>query len=286
MSPATMNDVHRLLKKYELHPQKRWGQNFLVDKNILNKISAAAGLDENEYVVEIGPGLGALTSYLARRCRGVLAVDIDRSLQGPLEETLGDLPQVHLLFADVLTLDLEQELRKSFNLPVLESYSVCANIPYNITSPIIFKLLDHCPTMRAATLMMQKEVAGRILARPGGKDYGLLTLSTAYRAEVRLLMQVSRNCFYPRPEVDSSVIQIIPHRIKPVQVNNEELFIGLMRIAFQKRRKTILNICTDYFQKGKPLSMEILQTVQISPTSRPENLELKEFALLADAFSR
>ncbi|HWP98212.1 MAG TPA: 16S rRNA (adenine(1518)-N(6)/adenine(1519)-N(6))-dimethyltransferase RsmA [Syntrophomonadaceae bacterium] len=286
MSPATLSDVHRLLNKYDLHPQKRWGQNFLVDKNILNKITDAAGLNENEYVLEIGPGLGALTRRMAARSKGVLAVDIDRKLQGPLEEMVGNLPQVHLLFHDVLTIDLEEELRKAFNTQELHSFSLCANIPYNITSPIIFKILDECPSLRAATLMIQKEVAQRITAQPGTKDYGRLTLSTAYRAQVRHLMNVSHNCFYPKPEVDSTVIQLIPHQTKPVAVKDEALFKGLMRIAFQKRRKTILNICVDYFQENKETAKEILDEVQISSTNRPENLGLKEFAVLADAFSR
>ncbi|MEQ8176213.1 MAG: 16S rRNA (adenine(1518)-N(6)/adenine(1519)-N(6))-dimethyltransferase RsmA [Syntrophomonadaceae bacterium] len=286
MNPATVKEVRAALNEYGLHPRKKWGQNFLVDKNILKKIADGSDIDPDGYVVEIGPGLGALTRELALRCRGVLAIEIDRQLQGFLEHSFEDLPGVHFLFADVLTINLEQALADAFDLKEIKPYSVCANIPYNITSPILFKLLEECVNLKNATLMMQKEVADRIIARPGGKDYGLLTLTTAYYARVSPVAPVSRNCFYPKPEVDSQVIKITPHQVKPVLAADEKRLKEFLKAAFQKRRKTILNICADFFHKDKQSCTEILMESQIAPLRRPETLELGEFALLLEVFSR
>ncbi len=286
MNPATLSDVRTVMKKYGLFAHKRWGQNFLIDKNILRKITDAADVEPNQYLVEIGPGLGGLTRELASRSRGVLAIEIDRHLQKPLEEMLADLPQVRLLFRDVLEVNLEAELKQVFDLTSIDSFGVCANIPYNITSPIIFKLLEECPSLKSAILMMQKEVAERILARPGGKNYGVLTLTTTYHAQVEFIMDVSRNCFYPKPEVDSRVIRITPHKTKPVQVDDEKAFKRFIRAAFQKRRKTMLNICTDYFAQDKKTCEELLVGQNISPKLRPETLGLAEFASLYEVFSQ
>lgn len=285
MNPATLSDVRTVMMQYGLMPHKRWGQNFLIDKNILKKIADCADLHSEEYVVEVGPGLGGLTRQLSGHCKGILAIEIDRHLQKPLEEMLSDLPHIHLLFKDVLEVNLELELKQAFKLSTLDNFSVCANIPYNITSPILFKLLEECPMLRSATLMMQKEVAGRILACPGGKDYGILTLTTAYHAQAKLLMEVSRNCFYPKPEVDSRVIQIIPYKNKPVQVTNEQSFKSFIRASFQKRRKTMLNICAGYFNKDKMTCAKILKEQKIAPETRPEKLNLVEFASLHEVFS-
>jgi len=286
MSSATPRDVRAIMNKYGLRPQKKWGQNFLIDKNILNKIIDAAELKPDEYVVEIGPGLGGLTRQLAGKCRGVLAIEVDRHMQKPLEELLGDVPGVHLLFEDVLEVDLEKEIKHSFGLLSLTEFSVCANIPYNITSPILFKLLEECPAMRSATLMMQKEVAGRILASPGGKDYGILTLTAGYHAQAEFVMDVSRNCFYPKPDVDSRVVKIRPYKIKPLQIVKEKEFKDFIRAAFQKRRKTMLNICADFFKVDKKHCEELFVERNIHPEVRPEKLELEQFALLFEGFSR
>ncbi len=273
-----------LMERHQLFPRKRWGQNFLLDGNILGKIIAACELSDQDYVVEIGPGLGALTEQLAPRCRGLLAIEIDEHFAPVLQEVLAPYPQVHLLFADVLQVNVEQELCRVFNLSQPPPFKVCANIPYNITSPILFQLLENCPHLVKAVLMMQKEVADRILAGPGGKDYGLLTLTTAYYATVEHITKVSRNCFFPRPEVDSSVLGFSPRREK-VQVVNEVLFKEFLRAAFQKRRKTMLNICSGFFHRDKPEVQVILEENGISPASRPENLTLENFAVLVNHFA-
>ncbi|MEN6325011.1 MAG: 16S rRNA (adenine(1518)-N(6)/adenine(1519)-N(6))-dimethyltransferase RsmA [Syntrophomonas sp.] len=280
--PESINTVKNLMKEYKLFPKKKWGQNFLVDGNILNKIANACDSGTDEFVVEIGPGLGALTRQLAIRSQGVLSIEIDQSLQEPLQAVLDDCPNARLLFADVLKVDIETELKKAFNLEQVPRYQVCANIPYNITTPIIFQLLENCPHMIAATLMMQKEVARRIVAKPGNKEYGLLTLMMTYYSDVELLMKVSHNCFYPKPEVDSSVIRITPLPEKRVQVQDEQRFRDFCRAAFQKRRKTILNICSSFFEMDKGEVETHLQSLSIPPANRPENLSIQEFASIAD----
>lgn len=269
------------MRRYGFFPRKKWGQNFLIDGNILNKIVASCNLNRDTYVIEIGPGLGTLTTKLAENSKGVLAIDIDRDLQIMLQEVLAEYTNVQLLFANILDVNLEEELVKAFALPTIQPYQVCANIPYNITTPIIFYLLEKCPHLQSATLMMQKEVAQRIMASPGVKDYGLLTLTTSYYADSELMMNVSRNCFYPRPEVDSAVLRITP-RQELIQVNNEIVLKKLLRASFQKRRKTILNICTEFSGQDKNQIQAWLEQWGISPLSRPENLSLEDFVLLAN----
>jgi 16S rRNA (adenine1518-N6/adenine1519-N6)-dimethyltransferase len=242
MNGGSSDHFAAAMKKYGLLPKKRLGQNFLLDRNVLTKIADSCAIEPDQYLVEIGPGLGGLTQELAARSRGVLAIEIDNSFEPVLNALASENTNIKFLFRDVLKVDIEAELRRAFELNDIVSYQVCANIPYNITTPIIFQLLETCPRMQAATLLMQKEVAERILAKPGGKDYGRLTLTTAYYANVQHVMNVSRNCFYPQPEVDSSVLKITPLAAKKVMVNHEDVFRSLLRAAFQKRRKTILNI--------------------------------------------
>lgn len=278
-SIASISEVKKLLARHQAHPKKKWGQNFLVDGNILNKIVTGCKLTPTtDYAVEIGPGLGALTARLAPQCKGVLAIDIDTSLELVLKETLHGINNIKLVFADVLQINIEKQLQEAFGLSGVPAYKVCANIPYNITSPIIFHLLENNHHMTCAVLMMQKEVAQRILARPGGKEYGLLTVMTTYYADVELMMNVSRNCFYPRPEVDSAVIKITPLPEKRVVVEKETMFKGFLRSAFQKRRKTMLNICTDFFAMEKSQVQDRLVSISLEPRLRPENLTIHDFA--------
>ena len=286
VSPASLSTVKSMMQRFAMHPKKKWGQNFLVDQNILSKIVAACELDENSLAVEIGPGLGALTERLAASGARVLAIDIDRQLKPVLEETMADYDRVRLLFGDILEFDLEQELARAFNLENISPYKVCANIPYNITTPIIFQLLEQCPHLESAILMMQKEVAQRLAAAPGSKDYGLLTLNVAYHSRVEMITRVSRNCFYPRPEVDSSVVKITPYpyHTKRVTVKDEQTLKKFMKAAFQQRRKTILNSCTGFFKTEKPSAAAILKSLDLNPDTRPEQLSLEDFARITEMF--
>lgn len=282
---ASLKAVRELLQRHSLYTRKGYGQNFLIDQNIVTRIAEAAKLNKDEYVLEIGPGLGTLTRELAARSRGVLAVDIDLRLKEVLAETLADFSNIELLFQDILKTDIEGALRNTFQLEEMAAYKVCANIPYNITTPIIFHLLENCPHMQSATLMMQKEVGSRILASPGTKEYGRLTAAVAYHAKVVPVLNVSHNCFYPRPEVDSIVLELIPKSNRELPKAEEKIFKNLLNHAFQQRRKTILNCCSSFFARDKSESGEILLQVGLEPNLRPEDLALEDFIALVKAFS-
>lgn len=281
---ASPTAIKNCLQEYGLHPKKRFGQNFLSDKNILIKIAEACEIEESDLILEIGPGLGVLTIELAQRATKVLTVDIDTDFLPILKKNLIEFDNVSSIYKDILEIDIEEEIEKAFLLEQELPYKVCANIPYNITSPIIFKLLEQCPNMKFAMLMMQKEVAERLLAQTGTKDYGLLTIMTKYYADVKKVLSVSRNCFYPKPDVDSIIVRITPH-IEKVYIKDEQVFKNLCRAAFQKRRKTILNIVSDYFGIEKQRAGNILSNIGIVNELRPENLELEDFAKLANEFS-
>ncbi|QGU00572.1 SSU rRNA (adenine(1518)-N(6)/adenine(1519)-N(6))-dimethyltransferase [Candidatus Syntrophocurvum alkaliphilum] len=283
-NPYTITEVKKLIHKHNLHPKKRFGQNFLVDQNILNKIVGSCQLTKQDYVVEIGPGFGALTQKLAEHSKKVIAIDVDTSLDPVLKEVLKNYDNVNIIYQDILNINLENEITKQLNLQEVQPYKICANIPYNISTPILFTLLENCPNMTSATLMMQKEVAFRLIAKPGTKDYGLLTIMAAYHSNIDHVMNVSKNCFYPKPEVESTVIRITPDTNKKKIVKNEIQFKKFVKTAFQKRRKTILNICASHFKVEKSVIIEKLQNEGIKPESRPENLTLEDFALVTDLF--
>ncbi len=274
--------IRQMNSKYNIYPHKRWGQNFLLDKNVLNKIANLSSITWEDYVIEIGPGLGALTRQIASRSKGVLAIEIDPSLQEVLNENLANSNNYRLKFEDVLKVNIEQELSQAFNLSTISTYKVCANIPYNITTPIIFNLLENCPNMEYAVLMMQKEVASRIKAMPGSKAYGLLTVMIQYYADVEFLMDVSRNCFFPRPEVDSAVIKIIPHHPPKFKLKNQAAFKSLVKKAFQMRRKTMLNVCVAEFGVEKERIKKYLDNLDIDGNKRPENLTIYDFISITE----
>ena len=282
---SSPSGVRTMMQRHGLFPKKRWGQNFLVDRNVLSKIADSCAISADQYILEIGPGLGGLTQELAHRSRGVLAVEVDATLEPVLRELATSNPGIKIIFQDILKAEIEAEIQKAFDLPAIEPYQVCANIPYNITTPIIFKLLENCPHMVSATLMMQKEVGQRLMASPGSKDYGRLTIMAAYYADIEHVMDVSRQCFYPRPDVDSIVLRIIPQHPQKIPINNEPAFKGFIRAAFQKRRKTILNITSDFFSLDKHASEEKLQALGLQPNLRPENLSLEDVARLINAFA-
>lgn len=276
--------VRNILQTQALFPKKKLGQNFLVDRNILVKIADSCDIDDRQYLLEIGPGLGSLTQELAWRSRGVLAVELDTRLVPLLTDLAKETGNVKLSFDDILKLDIEAEMDKAFPGTPVDAYKVCANIPYNITTPIIFKLLEQCPRMHSATLMMQKEVGKRLTAVPGSKDYGRLTIMTAYYAQVDLVMHVSRSCFYPRPEVDSVVIKMTPRRQPIAPVHNEKVFKDFVSAAFQKRRKTILNIASGFFGINKSDAQVYIEEIGLQSTLRPEDLSLAEIIMLVNRF--
>ncbi|NLV16759.1 MAG: 16S rRNA (adenine(1518)-N(6)/adenine(1519)-N(6))-dimethyltransferase RsmA [Syntrophomonadaceae bacterium] len=284
MDNATPSGVRALLASRGVQPHKGLGQNFLIDKNILDKIATAAQIAPGEGVVEIGAGLGGLTKFLAPAARKVAAVEIDKKLIPLLEPLVDSYDNVILITGDILTLDWEREIFIYFEDP-REKVVICANLPYYITSPIIFKILEHHDRVRQAVLMMQKEVADRLMARPGTSDYGLLTVMVSRKAKVAQVARVSRNCFYPVPDVDSTVVRLIPLDKPSVEVKQEAVFNKLVRAAFQARRKTMHNVLVMAGLAEREAAGDILVSLGIEPQRRGETLTVEEFACIANRLS-
>lgn len=270
-----------VLNKYQFTFQKKFGQNFLIDTHVLEKIISAAGITEEDFVLEIGPGIGTMTQYLASAAREVCAVEIDKSLIPILEDTLKDYDNVTVINQDILKVDIAELAReKNQGKPI----KVVANLPYYITTPIIMGLFESHVPVESITVMIQKEVADRMQVGPGTKDYGALSLAVQYYAEPYIVANVPPNCFMPRPKVGSAVIRLTRHKEPPVRVKDEKLLFGIIRASFNQRRKTLANGLKNY--EGLPFTKEEIEEAisqcGFSPSVRGEALSLKEFAMLAD----
>lgn len=270
-----------ILQKYQFHFQKKFGQNFLIDTSVLERIIATAGITPEDCVLEIGPGIGTMTQYLAEAAGNVVAVEIDKALIPILEETLAPYENVTVIQGDILKLDV-RELAEKYAAG--KPFKVVANLPYYITTPIIMGLFEKDIPLSGITVMVQKEVAGRMQAKPGTKDYGALSLAVQYYAEPRIAANVPPNCFMPRPTVGSAVIHLKRHEIPPVKVDDEKFMFDLVRAAFNQRRKMLPNALMGAGIPGltKENIAEALSEIGISETVRGEKLSLQEFALLSD----
>lgn len=285
MSGPTLGNPQKtieVLQKYDFTFQKKFGQNFLIDTHVLEKIISAAGITEEDFVLEIGPGIGTMTQYLASAAREVCAVEIDKSLIPILEDTLKDYDNVTVINQDILKVDIAELAReKNQGKPI----KVVANLPYYITTPIIMGLFESHVPVESITVMVQKEVADRMQVGPGTKDYGALSLAVQYYAEPYIVANVPPNCFMPRPKVGSAVIRLTRHKEPPVRVKDEKLLFGIIRASFNQRRKTLANGLKNY--EGLPFTKEEIEEAisqcGFSPSVRGEALSLKEFAMLADA---
>lgn len=280
---ATPGKTREILSRFQLTAKKSLGQNFLIDLNILGKIVAAAQLDETKGALEIGPGIGALTQQLAKRAGRVVAVEIDRRMLPVLRETLAPYGNAQVLHGDVLKVDLEELFREQFQ--GLSGVSVVANLPYYVTTPIVMKLLEERLPLENIVVMIQKEVAQRMAARPGTKDYGSLSVAVQYYCEPQVVAEVPRTVFIPQPNVDSAVIRLRLRKEPPVKVGDERLYFQVVQASFAQRRKTIANnLLTRFFtRETKPLLEKVLQEAGIDPVRRGETLSLEEFASLAQA---
>ena len=270
-----------VLQKYNFTFQKKYGQNFLIDSHVLEKIMDAAEIGKEDCVVEIGPGIGTMTQYLAERAGEVVAVEIDKNLIPILTETLADYKNVSIINEDILKVDLNHIVEeKNGGRPV----KIVANLPYYITTPIIMGLFENHVPVKSITVMVQKEVADRMQVGPGTKDYGALSLAVQYYAKPEIVAIVPPNCFIPRPNVASAVIRLTCHEKKPVEVKDEKGMFALIRASFNQRRKTLANSLSN----AQNLSLtreqvtEALESMQLSPTIRGEALTLEQFAALAD----
>ncbi|WML42512.1 16S rRNA (adenine(1518)-N(6)/adenine(1519)-N(6))-dimethyltransferase RsmA [Neobacillus sp. PS3-40] len=280
---ATPVRTRGILEKYGFSFKKSLGQNFLIDTNILKKIVHFAQMGEGTGAIEIGPGIGALTEQLARSSKKVVAFEIDQRLLPILAETLSPYSNVKVIHQDVLKADVKEVIKEEFK--EIEDLVVVANLPYYVTTPIIMKLLEEQLPIRSIVVMLQKEVADRISAKPGTKDYGSLSIAIQYYMEAEIVMIVPKTVFVPQPNVDSAVIRLTKREKPAVQVKDEDFFFQVTKTSFAQRRKTLLNNLTSGLQDGKQKKDEILDALHksgIDPSRRGETLSLEEFARLAD----
>ena len=273
-----------VIQKYQFAFQKKFGQNFLIDPHVLDKIIGAAGVTKEDMVLEIGPGIGTMTQYLAEAAREVVAVEIDNNLIPILKETLAEYDNVTVINEDILKVDIKT-LAEEHNSG--RPIKVVANLPYYITTPIIMGLFESNVPIDNITVMVQKEVADRMQVGPGSKDYGALSLAVQYYAEPYIVANVPPNCFIPRPNVGSAVIRLTRHKEMPVQVADPKLMFRLIRASFNQRRKTLqngLNNAPDVsFTKEQIVAA--IESLGVPATIRGEALDLQQFAQLANYFT-
>lgn len=270
-----------VLQKYNFNFQKKFGQNFLIDEHVLDKIIRAAEITKDDYVLEIGPGIGTMTQYLACAAREVTAVEIDRALIPILEDTLKEYDNVSIINEDILKVDIAALAKeKNGGRPI----KVVANLPYYITTPIIMGLFESHVPLESITVMVQKEVADRMQVGPGTKDYGALSLAVQYYAEPYIVANVPPNCFMPRPAVGSAVICLTRHQKPPVEVMDEKLMFRLIRASFNQRRKTLANGLKNSgeLNLSKEVITAAIEKLGKGSSVRGEALDLEEFARLTN----
>lgn len=270
-----------ILQKHHFNFQKKFGQNFLIDGNILEKIVDAAQITEDDCVLEIGPGIGTMTQYLAERAKSVIAVEIDKNLIPVLQETLSPYDNVKVIHDDILKVDIDRIVQEENGGKPIK---VAANLPYYITTPIIMALFENHIALRSITIMVQKEVADRMQAMPGTKDYGALSLAVRYYAKPEIIMKVPASCFMPRPNVDSAVIRLTRYEKPLVEAVDENWLFAVIRASFNQRRKTLLNGLSNAGNLGisKEKIAEAIAQMGLSPKVRGETLTLEQFIELSN----
>ena len=274
-----------VLQRYGFNFQKKYGQNFLIDTHVLDKIIGAAQIGPDDFVLEIGPGIGTMTQYLAEAAREVIAVEIDTKLIPILQDTLKEYDNVTVLNEDILKVDIRKIAEEKYGGKPIK---VVANLPYYITTPIIMGLFESEVPLDSITVMVQKEVADRMQVGPGTKDYGALSLAVQYYAEPYIVANVPPNCFIPRPAVGSAVIRLTRYQEKPVKVNDASFMFKIIRASFNQRRKTLQNglYNSSELRIPKEKTVAALEEMGLTPTIRGEKLSLEEFALLSDILGR
>lgn len=278
---ATPEGTKKVLNAYPFIFQKKFGQNFLIDPHVLNKIIRASEITEQDCVIEIGPGIGSVTQALLENAGKVISIEIDNQLIPILEEQFGENEKFLLVHSDVLKVDLKELIKKEAEG---RNIKVVANLPYYITTPILMRLLEEELPIDSITVMVQKEVAERLAAVPGGKQYGAITVAVNYYAEPYLVANVPRNCFMPRPNVDSAVLKLTLKKEQCVSVKNKEQFFRIIKAAFLQRRKTLLNTLMAHGNLGleKEKLKQILEESGVGASTRGETLSIEEFAALSD----
>lgn len=281
---ATPVRTKEIMKKYGFSFKKSLGQNFLIDPNILRNITEYAGLTKETGVIEIGPGIGALTEHLARAAKKVVAYEIDQRLLPILADTLAPYDNVKIIHEDILKADIHQMIEKEF--AEAKDIMVVANLPYYVTTPIILKLLEEKLPIRGIVVMLQKEVGDRIAAKPGTKEYGSLSIAIQYSTTAETVMIVPKSVFVPQPNVDSAVIRMLLRDHPAVSVKDERFFFHITKMSFAQRRKTLMNNLTSGLPDGRKRKSDIasaLERARIEPSRRGETLSMDEFAALSEA---
>lgn len=280
-SLGNTKNTAEIIQKYQFHFQKKFGQNFLIDNNILDKIIGSAEITKEDCVLEIGPGIGTMTQYLAEEAREVIAVEIDKNLIPILEETLSGYDNVSIINEDILKVDINRIVQeRNDGKPI----KVVANLPYYITTPIIMALFESHVPLQSVTIMVQKEVADRMQVGPGTKEYGALSLAVQYYAKPEIITRVPAACFMPRPNVDSTVIRLSRYENPRVQAADEKYLFAVIRASFNQRRKTLANGLSNAANLGVNRKMveETLEEMGLSAMVRGEALTLEQFAELSD----
>jgi 16S rRNA (adenine1518-N6/adenine1519-N6)-dimethyltransferase len=280
---SLMAKTKEIINRYDFAFKKNFGQNFLIDERVLNKIIAAADITEEDTVLEVGPGIGTLTQALAKSAKKVIAVEIDKTLVPILGEVLADYNNIEIINNDILKVDVAELAEQNGG----KALKLVANLPYYITTPIIMGILEQKLPVESITVMIQKEVALRMQAAPSTKDYGALSLAVQYYCEPYLVANVPQNCFMPRPNVDSAVIRLTPHKNPPVVAKNEQLMFKLIKVAFSQRRKTLLNCIFNSNEWGldKEQIASLLVQCGFDERVRGETLTLEDFARLSDTLN-
>ena len=281
---GTPSATKEIINKYSFAFQKKFGQNFLIDSNVLESIIRGAEITKDDFVLEIGPGIGTMTQYLCEAARQVVAVEIDKMLIPILEDTLSEYDNVEVINQDVLKVDIKSLAEEKNNGKPIK---VVANLPYYITTPIIIGLFESGVPIDSITIMVQKEVADRMQTGPGSKDYGALSLAVQYYATAKVILNVSATCFMPRPNVDSAVIKLTRHKEPTVNVADEKLMFKIIRASFNQRRKTLVNGLKNSpeLSFSKEQIVKAIEKIGKPETIRGEALTLEEFAELANAFT-
>jgi 16S rRNA (adenine1518-N6/adenine1519-N6)-dimethyltransferase len=276
-SDQELTDFIALLKKHRIQPKKRLGQTFLFKRFISEEIVRLANITDHDVVIEIGPGLGALTRPLAEKGAQIIGLEYDRILAATLQKAVRE-PTVEIIRADALNFDYHNVFNKHTT-----KLKIIGNLPYYLTSPLIFKLLKLRPIIEGILVMIQKEVADRLTAQPGTRDYGTISIFAQLYCEVKKQLTVTKDNFYPRPKVDSEMVAFTVREKPLVAINDALFFEKLVRASFLRRRKTLLNAlkATDYFNRGKDRTLEVLTALDIDPQRRPETLSISEFSKLA-----
>ena len=278
---STPSKTKEIIEKNNFYFKKNFGQNFLIDSNIIDKIVESAKISKDDFVLEIGPGIGSLTQILAQKSKKVLAVEIDKNLISILKQTLFEYQNIEIINDDILKIDIEKIIKeKNENLPI----KVVANLPYYITTPIIMNLLEKKLNIKSITIMVQKEVAQRLQAKSGTKDYGAISIAVQYYSDANINMFIPSSCFMPRPKVDSAVITLDILKKPRIKVKDEKLFFEVVKCAFGQRRKTFLNslINIGKFGISKESYIEIFKKFNIDEKIRGEMLTIEQMGFISD----